>query len=759
MLQSDGAIHVLEGLESQFQPSSGDGSLQVEPDAVRVKFKKFVKEFMYTPDGGNVHIGTLKYRDQFQQNCDQGVYKLEVNLNDLASGAHEDGEQLAECLWRLPSTFLPLCEKALQELYVEHTKSDGAEGGDLKQTPQVQLLLKCDVDLEGTFGTRKPTMLRELKSDRVEELVVVQGIVVSAKPAYHKARTVVLRCSNCENIKKVFVGAGHCAAHIPSACDGNALAGQMEKCPPNPFLVVDDLCEFVDEQKLKLQELPEHVPVGEMPRSVDLVVHQYLVDQCTPGTRLTAIGVYTATEREAGDKMGGSKGKGTQTVKYSYLQINGLSVSQGNMAEMGVVNITNDEQEHFERLSKEPGIRDKIYRSIAPAICASSKDVIDDVKKAVACLLFGGSRKQLPDGTRMRGDINCLLLGDPGTAKSQFLKFAEKVAPIAVYTSGKGSSAAGLTAAITKDANGFALEGGAMVLADGGVVLIDEFDKMDSKDRVAIHEAMEQQTISIAKAGITTMLNTRCSVLAAANPKFGTYDDLASTSEQMDFETTILSRFDMMFLVRDVRDPERDYNLAKHLASLHKGEIQQEKEGDISVLELRKYLSYCRSRCAPRISAEAGEVLKNHYISIRANMKRDKDAGRDSGIPITVRQLEAIIRISEALAKMEMTDNVDITHVEEALRLFTVSTLDSANKDRALAGEQLTEEDKSDLHKAEEQVRRRVARGARIGKFDLQNWLISNGGIDERLARRAIHTMIRTGELVERTNMTLMRPA
>merc|ERR1711865_1106341 len=304
---------------------------------------------------------------------------------------------------------------------------------------------------------------------------------------------------------------------------------------------------------------------------------------------------------------GGSKGKGTQTVKYSYLQINGLSVSQGNMAEMGVVNITNDEQEHFERLSKEPGIRDKIYRSIAPAICASSKDVIDDVKKAVACLLFGGSRKQLPDGTRMRGDINVLLLGDPGTAKSQFLKFSEKAAPIAVYTSGKGSSAAGLTAAITKDANGFSLEGGAMVLADGGVVLIDEFDKMDPKDRVAIHEAMEQQTISIAKAGITTMLNTRCSVLAAANPKFGTYDDLAGTADQMDFEATILSRFDMMFIVKDVRDPDRDYNLAMHITSLHKGEVTEEKEGDISVLELRKYLSYCRSRmCSPHLSGGWG---------------------------------------------------------------------------------------------------------------------------------------------------------
>merc|ERR1740121_1068634 len=257
-------------------------------------------------------------------------------------------------------------------------------------------------------------------------------------------------------------------------------------------------------------------------------------------------------------------------------------------------------------------------------------------------MLFGGSRKRLPDGTRMRGDSNILLLGDPGT--------------------GKSSSAAGLTASIVSSGGGFSLEGGAMVLADGGIVCIDEFDKMDEKDRVAIHEAMEQQTISIAKAGITTMLNTQCSVLAAANPRFGTYDDLQSTADQMDFETTILSRFDMIFLVRDVRDPDRDFELARHMTSLHMGEVQEEREGPLSVADLRKYLSYCRSRCNPRLGPDSAEMLKNFYIDTRAHMRSDLSG--KSPIPITVRQLEAIIRMSEAFAKMEMREDVTEAHVK-----------------------------------------------------------------------------------------------
>mmetsp|Transcript_5936 Transcript_5936/g.10653 ORF Transcript_5936/g.10653 Transcript_5936/m.10653 type:complete len:756 (-) Transcript_5936:192-2459(-) len=751
MFQEDGKIRVIEG------PDNGDavamdGDFRVQPDVIVSKFKKFVREFAYNgATSGNMSITTMKYREQLQQNCQAGIYKLEMSMNDLSS--NEDGEILKYNLINNPTEFIPLCERALQELYQEIVRKE--DDSLPEKVPVIQFELKSDADMDATFGTMKPRMIRDLTSDQIERLVVVQGIVTSVKVPRLKARKVVLKCSNCENVKTVSVPAGFCAAHVPSACDGNAVrGGAMEKCPSNPFQVVSDLCEMEGDQSIRLQELPEHVPVGEMPRSIDLCAHLYGVDICTPGTRLTCIGIYVAAEQAAGEKMSsGRNNQGTSTVKYSYVQVLGLQLAQGNKGE-GAMEITPEEEERFLQLSKDPEIRNMIFKSIAPSIVASSKDVIDDVKKAVGCLLFGGSRKRLPDGHRMRGDINILLLGDPGTAKSQFLKFANQAAPIAVYTSGKGSSAAGLTAAITKDGDGFTLEGGAMVLADSGVVCIDEFDKMDVKDRVAIHEAMEQQTISIAKAGITTMLNTRCSVLAAANPRFGTYDDLTNTADQMDFETTILSRFDMMFLVKDVRDEDRDYALAKHLLSLHSGSQQQEEQtSPLSSIELRKYISYCRARCSPRITPEAAEVLKNHYVTIRRAMKSEK-----ATIPITVRQLEAIVRIAESLAKMELKEDADVSHVEEALRMFTVSTLDSANRDRNGVGiDILSEEEKKELQEAEEQVRRIVPRGGRKNKFQLESQLVSLCGVSEQMARRAVHLMTRRGELEEKANSTLKR--
>jgi len=752
MLAEDGAIFVLEGPE-RADDGERDGEFLMEDDMVRKKFKKFINEFVFSvahAKGGKAHIGTLLYQSEFKQNCSSGSYFLKLNLNHM--DGHEDGDLLAHRLKEQPARFIEECEKGLQELYKENNQLVPGT-----KVPEFQLQLTCDVNLEGSIGGLKPKLIREITSNEVEKLVVVQGIIIQAQRPRHKAHKIMLRCTNCENQKELRVPPGFSGAHVPRGCEGNVLKAQGEKCPSSPFQVQTELCTHYDEHILKLQELPENTPVGEMPRQMMLIVNRYLVDRCTAGTRLTVIGIFSATEGKEGGVISKTRQKGANTVKFSYIQALGLDVGQGNVNGQSLP-ISKEEEERFEAMSKDPEIRTKIYQSIAPSICASKKDVTDEVKKAVACLLFGGSRKALPDGTRLRGDINALLLGDPSTAKSQFLKFAERAAPISVYTSGKGSSAAGLTAAVIKESSGgFALEGGAMVLADGGVVCIDEFDKMRNDDRVAIHEAMEQQTISIAKAGITTVLNTRCSVLAAANPVFGTYDDLSSTAEQVDFQTTILSRFDMIFLVRDVRDEERDLMIARHVIELHKG--GQEKDNDrapIPVAELRKYISYCRSRAQPRLTATACETLQNHYVDIRAKMAQEKRDGKESVIPITVRQLEAIVRLSESLAKMELKDDVDVAHVEEALRLFTLSTLDAANRERGCGVESFTEEMQREIHRAEEIVRRRIQHGGRMHKHQILVLLTQNG-VEEAQAKRAIHIMTMRGELTEKAGLTLQR--
>ena len=353
-------------------------------------------------------------------------------------------------------------------------------------------------------------------------------------------------------------------------------------------------------------------------------------------------------------------------------------------------------------------------------------------------------------------------LGDPGTAKSQILKFTERVAPISVYTSGKGSSAAGLTASILRDpvSRNFVVEGGAMVLADGGVVCIDEFDKMREEDRVAIHEAMEQQTISIAKAGITTTLNSRCSVLAAANSIFGRWDD-AKAEENIDFMPTILSRFDTIFIVKDEHNPERDTTLAKHVMNVHMNagavSINELQEGELSLSFLKKYINYARSRCGPRLSAEAAEKLKNKYVMMRSSTKeQEEQTEKRVAIPITVRQLEAIIRISESLAKMELQPFAIDRHVEESLRLFMVSTMDAALSGSLSGVEGFTTQDDQDmLNRIERQLKKRFAIGSQVSEHAIfQDF--SRQKYPQQSVAKVITYMIRRGEVQHRMQRKML---
>merc|ERR1719431_876357 len=406
-------------------------------------------------------------------------------------------------------------------------------------------------------------------------------------------------------------------------------------------------------------------------------------------------------------------------------------------------------------LAARPGIYDLLTKSIAPSIYGC-----EDIKRSVCCLLFGGTRKSLPDGTRLRGDINILLLGDPSCGKSQFLKFVHSVAPVCVYTSGKGSSAAGLTASVMRSNGEFVLEGGAMVLADGGIVCIDEFDKMREEDRVAIHEAMEQQTISIAKAGITTTLNSRCSVFAAANSIYGRWDDTKG-EENIDFMPTILSRFDMIFVVKDEHNEARDLTLAKHVMGVHMNAFAQRQENlegdELSLQQLKKYIMFARSRCGPRLSESAGERLRDRYVRMRGGVfEHEKQSGKRNAIPITVRQLEAIIRMSESLAKMQLQAFATEQHVEESLRLFQVSTLDAAMSGNLAGAEGFTtEEDQEELNLIEKQLKRRFVIGSQVSEHAIIQDFVKQKH-NERAVMKVVHMMLRRGEIQHRMQRKML---
>ena len=565
-------------------------------------------------------------------------------------------------------------------------------------------------------------MLRDLQSHLIGKLIVIPGIVTNASRSQIKATTITVKCKNCDHEKVIQTGGGFGHIAIPRICDNQKNPGpDKQQCRLDSYAPVTEKCEYIDQQTLKIQEAPELIPTGEMPRTFMMICDRYLVDKVTPGNRVKVIGVLSILNRIANNANANKQVK--THVQQSYIRVVGIQSEVNrdgvNTTGFALPNISNEDEEKILNMAKDPMIFEKISKSIASAIYGHP-----DIKKAIACLLFGGSPKRLPDGMRLRGDINVLLLGDPSTAKSQFLKFVERVAPISVYTSGKGSSAAGLTASVLKDASGeFQLEGGAMVLADGGVVCIDEFDKMRPQDRVAIHEAMEQQTISIAKAGITTTLNTRTSVLAAANPVFGRYDDLKHAAEQIEFQSSILSRFDCIFIVRDIREENADRQIASHVVNLHtfgKSHFNEDSNAEISLEDLRKYITYAKMKVFPRITEEAGHLLQDLYVSDRKLSKEQKISRKSTGIPITVRQLEAIIRLSEAIARIHLQSVVKTQHVEEAHRLFRLSTLHAAQSGMNAKGFETPQEMMPMVRQIEEAIKRRVAIGTKISYPKLQ---------------------------------------
>jgi DNA replication licensing factor MCM5 len=546
-------------------PTESLGEPRVE---IQARLKEFILVFQL--DGAYI------YRDQIRQNVLTHQYFCDVDIAHIISY----NEELAHKLNSNPSEIIPLFEAALKQctqriVYPQDPTID---------LPQHQLLLHSSI---------AHTSIRDLNATNVSHLVRIPGIVIAASTPTTKATLLAIQCRNCAHIENLSVDGGISGVNLPRVCGRPKIAGQDtgDSCPLDPYFVLHEKSQFIDQQILKLQEAPDQVPVGELPRHIVISADRYLTNRVVPGSRCTIMGVFSIFQSQ---KAGQKDKSSAVAIRNPYLRCVGLTTDAAHLSS-SALSFTDAEIQEFEEMSRLPDLYTRFAKCIAPSIYGNL-----DIKKAIACLLMGGSKKILPDGMKLRGDINVLLLGDPGTAKSQLLKFVEKCSPIAIYTSGKGSSAAGLTASVQRDTTTreFYLEGGAMVLADGGVVCIDEFDKMRDEDRVAIHEAMEQQTISIAKAGITTILNARTSVLAAANPIFGRYDDLKSPGENIDFQTTILSRFDMIFIVRDDHDRNRDERIAKYVMGLHMGgrgaQEEEQVDAEFDIEKMKRYIAFAK---------------------------------------------------------------------------------------------------------------------------------------------------------------------
>lgn len=428
----------------------------------------------------------------------------------------------------------------------------------------------------------------------------------------------------------------------------------------------------MDSQKLRIQESPEGLRGGEQPQTLDVDMTDDLTGMVAPGDRVVINGILRSMQRVThGEK---------NTLFDIYLECNSIEIAEKEFEE---VQIDEKDEEEILTLSRDPNIYRKIIHSIAPTIYGN-----EDVKEAIALQIFGGISKEMPDGSHLRGDIHVLLIGDPGIAKSQLLRYVVKLSPRAIYTSGQSSTSAGLTATAVKDEFGdgrWTLEAGALVLADMGIAAVDEMDKMQKEDRSALHEAMEQQSISVAKAGITATLKSRCALLGAANPKLGRFDAYLPIQDQINMPGSLLSRFDLIFKMTDIPDHTRDSAIAIHILKAHSiGEtIAQHKRTPIPGVDdayieeqlrpvtpeiepalFRKYVAYARRTCFPRLGDAAREALIGYYMQLR-----DLAAGSDKPVPVTARQLEALVRLAEASARIRLSPNIEAEDSERVIKI------------------------------------------------------------------------------------------
>ena len=583
------------------------------------KFKEFFKRY-YWDD--LVQLAN-EYPDQ---------RSITVDFADLENFERE----LADELLRHPDGVIPSAEQALQEieLPVEKSLSDA----------HVQFI-----------KIPNKISIRDLRSKHLLAFVAIEGMIRKATEVRPKITNAAFLCMRCEHVTYLPQTSQKFAE--PHECE-NETCGRK-----GPFKIVIEQSTFIDAQKLQVQESPEKLKGGSQPQSLDIDAEDDLAGIASPGARVVVNGTLRSHQRTLRE--------GKSPFYDLVLHANSIEYMDKEFDEL---EISPEEEEHILALRRNPEIFSKINDSIAPSIYG-----YEDIKEALALQLFSGVPKNLPDGTRVRGDIHMLLVGDPGIAKSQLLRYMIKLAPRGVFASGKSASSSGLTASAVKDDLGdgrWTLEAGALVMADMGIAAIDEMDKMRNEDKSALHEAMEQQTISVAKAGIIATLKSRCALLGAANPKYGRFDRYEGIAEQINMAPALISRFDLIFVLLDTPNEEHDMRIAQHILRSHfagelseqllnlpTSEITQEfvdKQMEVIMPEidpdiLRKYVAYARKNIFPVMTDDARDHLVKFYMGLRK-----KGEGKDSPVPVTARQLEALVRLAEASARIRLCNTVTL---------------------------------------------------------------------------------------------------
>ncbi|ELA42253.1 uncharacterized protein VICG_00652 [Vittaforma corneae ATCC 50505] len=489
--------------------------------------------------------------------------------------------------------------------------------------------------------------IRDLRNAHLNKLIRINGVVTRRSGVFSLYSIVKFTCTKCKATFGPFVGQDI----KPTACFECQCSG--------PFIINTNETVYKDFQKINVQEIPGTVPSGSLPRSKEVLLYFDLIDCCKPGDEIDIVGVYQ------------NNFSISLNIKNGFPVFSTMIEASSIKKKITKLEMTEEDIKEIREIARNPSVIDILIDNIAPSIYGHR-----DIKTAILLAMVGGQSKE-KNGMRIRGDINVLLMGDPGTAKSQFLRYVEKTSYRAVISTGQGSSAVGLTASVQKDpvTKEWTLEGGALVLADRGVCLIDEFDKMNDTDRTSIHEAMEQQSISISKAGIVATLHARCSVIAAANPVRGKYNPAISFAQNINLSDPIISRFDLLCVVKDTIDKTEDTKMAEFILNSHSAGKSAptntlRSNGKMSQELLKKYILYARNNIEPAISTIDIKKISHLYADLRKE-------SLNSGIPITVRHIESIIRISEGFAKLRLSNSVSRGDIDRAISLTLESFLNA----------------------------------------------------------------------------------